>query len=414
MIPFKNEEEDMYKKISVNGYTILEVNENIDEEEMLTNNKKIITLKSCENYYVEQYGEVDLEIKCVKCDNDWFNSNELLFFHDKKEILNYIRYCFQYMKKKLFYDTSNYIDNKYELEKIDSSYTKNWKIVKPITVCKSCFMQILNMHNLFGNLKSTFGDTNLETLQKTHHRKNVHFLRTKRRRKAISDEVSSFTSSIKESSNYNENVLIDDNYNIIIFKKALNENIFMTSKEYSNDSNFDVSNFKNELYENNNKARIISINNFNIINNTINQNYEIKFIKNLIPTQLHCLYQELLFRIKNQIDNLNGDFIHIQYVSILRYKCSEIINDITKIIQSLQYYLYNVEAMCEYLKRVYAFAIPQEKGKIYTVFSQFALVRNEAILLYQDNQKYFEQITSVYNTVFQIVKMKQLYSFQNS
>ena len=45
MIPFKNEEEDMYNKISVNGYSILEVNDNIDEEEMLTNNKKIITQK---------------------------------------------------------------------------------------------------------------------------------------------------------------------------------------------------------------------------------------------------------------------------------------------------------------------------------------------------------------------------------
>ena len=408
MIPFKNEEEDMYNKISVNGYSILEVNDNIDEEEMLTNNKKIITQKTCENYYIEQYGVIDLEIKCDKCDNNWFNSNELLFFQDKKEILNYIRYCFQYMKKKLFYDTSNYIDNKYELEKLDSSYTKNWKIIKPITVCKSCFMQILNMHNLFGNLKSTFCNAPIET----HHKRNSNFLRAKRRRKVYSNEASSISSSMKESCNYNENVLIDNNHNIIIFKKALNETQITSSKDYSSDSNFDI----NEVYEKRNKGKVISttINNFNIINNTINQNYELKFIKNLIPTQLHCLYQEFLFRIKNQIENLKGDFTHIQYANILKYKCTEIINDIYKIIQSLQYYLYNVEAMCEYLKRIYFLAIPQEKGKIYTIFSKFALVRNEAILLYHENQKYFEQLTNVYKTVFQVVKMKQLYSLQTA
>ena len=70
--------------------------------------------------------------------------------------------------------------------------------------------------------------------------------------------------------------------------------------------------------------------------------------------------------------------------------------------------------MCEYLKRIYSLAIPQEKGKIYTIFSQFSLVRNEAILLYHENQKYFEQLTNVYKTVFQVVKMKQLYSLQTA
>ena len=72
MIPFKNEEEDMYNKISVNGYSILEFNDNIDEEEMLTNNKKIITQKTCENYYIEQYGAIAFEIKSDTANQIWF------------------------------------------------------------------------------------------------------------------------------------------------------------------------------------------------------------------------------------------------------------------------------------------------------------------------------------------------------
>ena len=53
-------------------------------------------------------------------------------------------------------DNQIYIENKYDLEKYDPNYINWWKFFIPKTVCRGCFLQIINAEHLFANLKTIF------------------------------------------------------------------------------------------------------------------------------------------------------------------------------------------------------------------------------------------------------------------
>lgn len=66
-------------------------------------------------------------------------------------------------------DYQIYIENKYDLDKCNTSYLRGWKFFIPKTVCKACFLGIINMEHLFGNLKNIFCDVDcFKTMQSTH------------------------------------------------------------------------------------------------------------------------------------------------------------------------------------------------------------------------------------------------------
>ena len=286
--------------IKINGFNIIELNEdeedyqsalNLDDEEInnLTQKEKqslINVSKKCENYYKNQYGETYINIHCFKCLYNSFYTNELLYFPNRKTLLNYLKYCFLFLKKNLFIDHSTYINNKYELKKCNNSYLINWKFFIEKTICKNCFMEVINMKMLFENLKIIFCDVEKETylkgLQKKGRNRNRRSIVIKNRKKSQSQKNN--TVSNKEINNplianfYNINVSFNSEKNIIIIKKSALGNIIndiIKKKQNLNLKRKEI----NEKIENKSKT---TINNFNIINNL---NYK-DILKNKIPNLL--------------------------------------------------------------------------------------------------------------------------------
>lgn len=401
MIPFKSVGEDdvINKNISINGYEVIEINE-LNEDTMLENklskNKKIYGYRNSEDFFIEKYGETELNIKCLHCSNEWFNSNDLLHFADRKELINYIKYCFQFLKRKIFLSNGNFDDNKYELEKLDTSYFKNWKFFQEKIICKACFMQILNMRNLFGNLKGFFQDPVIETTspKSSHQKKFSCFLKKKRRKKIIVDL--SETEKQKEPNNtiinnedkhYNENVIYDAAQQLlIILKKALNLNPESIKEEKVSDepneknyqsiesgqSNIEEENIKQspikEIEENgseeeeevessessdekpaNTKATIIN-NNFNIINNnntpiTSSHNTLPVFINNGTAIKMMVLYQDLIQYLNNKKDSISFEKNTESFLTFISK-----FDEITQFLCKIQN---NISLMVDYIKNLY-------------------------------------------------------------
>lgn len=426
MIPFKSVGEDdvINKNISINGYDVIEINE-LNEDMMIENklskNKKIYAYRSSEDYFIEKFGERELNNKCIHCSNEWFNANDLLHFADKKELINYIKYCFQFLKRKIFLNNGNFDDNKYELEKLDTSYFKNWKFFQEKIICKSCFMQILNMRNLFGNLKGFFQDPVIEPIspKPSHQKKFNCFLKKKRRKKIIVDlsenekqKDPNNTIINKEDKHYNENVIYDaEQQLLIILKKVLNLNPESIKEEKvtdepsekiyqsidSGESNIEEENIKKtsvkELDENgseeeeevessessdekpaNAKTSIIN-NNFNIINNrntpiTSSHNTGPVFINNGTAIKMLLLYKDLINFLNNKKDSISFDKNAESYLTF--------INKFDEITQFLSKIQNNISLMADYIKNLYLRSSDaKEKEELQNLYGLLLLIQKE-------------------------------------
>ena len=88
MIPFKSlmDDEHLYQNVDVDGFNILEINETNEDllmdNNLIGNNKKIFPNRTCEEYFKDIYGEIDINVTCFVCSNDCFNTNEVLYFKD--------------------------------------------------------------------------------------------------------------------------------------------------------------------------------------------------------------------------------------------------------------------------------------------------------------------------------------------
>jgi len=181
IIKISYSEEENQKSIKCNGFNLIELPLNEDnislkginnesnivveikepEKESLLN-KEYQRLKDVshkvQDYYLSIENDSIVKENCHKCLMTDFECNELLHFNSRKELLNYLKYCFVFEKKILFTNHQIYINNKYDLEKCDSSYLNGWRFFIPKTICKSCFMKIINMDKLFANLKTVICD----------------------------------------------------------------------------------------------------------------------------------------------------------------------------------------------------------------------------------------------------------------
>ena len=187
-IPFKSfsENECNQKIIKFNGFNIIELNEDENNNNSINeislnefeNDLEMIPQKEIrrlmnisnkiENYF-EKKGLNNIEDgTCFKCRIKYSNSKDLLYFLNRKELLSYLKYCFCFLKKIVFINHQNYVNNKYDLEKCNSNYLINWKFFIPKVMCRICFMEVINMNNLFGNLKTIFSDIPILTYIKHH------------------------------------------------------------------------------------------------------------------------------------------------------------------------------------------------------------------------------------------------------
>ena len=185
---FQNKDPNLGNKlhsiITPNGFNIIELNEEDSESDMISDlsnisEREIDRIKKkaqmIESYYMNKGEETRVKENCFNCLMSDFLPNELVYFAKRKDLLTYLRYCFYFLKKAIFLDNQTYINNCYDLDKCNSSYLKGWKFFIPKTMCKACFLQMINKEHLFGNLKTIFSDVDATILRKNFRRSRVRF-----------------------------------------------------------------------------------------------------------------------------------------------------------------------------------------------------------------------------------------------
>lgn len=291
-IPFKSfsENECNQKIIKFNGFNIIELNEDENNNNSINeislnefeNDLEMIPQKEIrrlmnisnkiENYF-EKKGLNNIEDgTCFKCRIKYSNSKDLLYFLNRKELLSYLKYCFCFLKKIVFINHQNYVNNKYDLEKCNSNYLINWKFFIPKVMCRICFMEVINMNNLFGNLKTIFSDIDKIDLDR-HKNKGFlsNFRRNHRRKKKriLSLKINDSKKS-KNNKPINENIIISNNKNRIIIKKSILNRLDLSFLNKKTNQKF-IENKINVLGNPQNINITQTFNTFNIINN-YNQN----------------------------------------------------------------------------------------------------------------------------------------------
>ena len=205
----KAKEDKLKKELQINGFNIIELN----EEEIKEGYQPIVNLfserekqrlekkaKSIEEYYYYIKTEDEkINENCFNCLMNNFKPNELLYFSKRKDLIDYLKYCFYFLKNILFLDNQIYIENRYDLDKCDANYLNGWRFFIPKTVCRACFLQIINMEHLFGNLKTIFSDIDSHIPSKSLSRNRPHF----NSRARNSGSMNRY--NISKKSNINEN-----------------------------------------------------------------------------------------------------------------------------------------------------------------------------------------------------------------
>ncbi len=294
-IPFKSfsENECNQKIIKFNGFNIIELNEDENNNNSINeislnefeNDLEMIPQKEIrrlmnisnkiENYF-EKKGLNNIEDgTCFKCRIKYSNSKDLLYFLNRKELLSYLKYCFCFLKKIVFINHQNYVNNKYDLEKCNSNYLINWKFFIPKVMCRICFMEVINMNNLFGNLKTIFSDIDKIDLDRHKNRGfSSNFRRNHRRKKKriLSLKINDSKKS-KNNKPINENIIISNNKNRIIIKKSILNRLDLSFLSKKTNQKFTEN--KINVLENPQNINITqTFNTYNNIYNIIN-NYQI-------------------------------------------------------------------------------------------------------------------------------------------
>ena len=234
----------LHAQETINGFNIIELNEveinsdiisdlpDLSENDIIRIKKKA---QAIETYYLGKGDDIKINENCFNCLMKDFQPNELLYFPKRNDLLSYLRYCFYFLKKTLFLDNQIYTDNKYDLDKCDTNYLTGWKFFIPKTMCKACFLHMINMEHLFGNLKTIFSDVDATSFKK-HFRRNRSQLNPRMRAENILDKIEQetpkrkgighsqrrkkFRYSIKNKNN-NNNISYDDKNKSLVFKKNI-------------------------------------------------------------------------------------------------------------------------------------------------------------------------------------------------
>ena len=148
-----------------------ELNQNNHEIKEMTKAK----IKNIEEFYTSKFGISTIKENCFKCLMTDFLSNELLYFNSRNELFNYCKYCFVSKRKNLFIDEDICKENKEDFFKANISFLNSWRFFIPKTICKGCFMEIINLKNLISNIKNIFSDIEKDSLCRTNYRNYALF-----------------------------------------------------------------------------------------------------------------------------------------------------------------------------------------------------------------------------------------------
>ena len=307
-IPYSdNQEESLIDtSLHINGFTVIELDEEKKdysylipsyEEELNIGKKQKIQLESkarnVENYYSFYQDGAVPNVNCSKCLLSNFASNELLYFKDRKTLVLYLKYCFLYLKKNIFMNHLLYMKNKYELSKINQSFYSGWKFSIPKTICKACFIQIINTEFLINNIKNIICDYDETNISNSSSQKKVPTLINNKRKRVISKNKRKQI-SIKKDNIYLEDkinditsqftpivISISENEKIKKKKRRSTSTVFKRRKQKNVKKNIKKRYNENIIYDDKNSLLIINkrgIGNYqidedsSIINKIINDN----------------------------------------------------------------------------------------------------------------------------------------------
>ena len=254
-----------------------------------------------ENFYINTYGLIRIKERCASCGVQDFLTNELFYFKNMITLFFYLKYIFHVTKNKLFLDNKIYIENYNEIKrckKID--FNLKTKFLFPKTICKKCFVNLINKPNLIQNLTNMLEGDDISSSIEFNNINNINpnnfnLIESKNKKDKFEDNMLYNNITLKNKElrekkyyqlkdqniiNINENINNINNYNI-------NGNNIIFNEININDYNY----WKNKIITQLNKN-----NNYNIINfdknNIINQenihsenNDEIKCILNSLINQ---------------------------------------------------------------------------------------------------------------------------------
>ena len=331
----------------LNGFNIIELNEeesnliniqnsHISEEEIQKIKKKAY---SVENYYSNKSEESTIKENCFNCLLNGFNSNELLYFNKKKDLLIYLKYCFYFLRNILFLDEHIYIKNRYDLEKCDINYLKGWKFFIPKTVCRSCFLQIVNMDNLFQGIKNIFIDISSKQISK-----RIYIKRRFKNKIRIKNPLIKYNNINNKKINKNK---LEEKYiiNIPKPKNEANKSLVDNANNYLNEnhsiSSYPIKNdrlsIKNDIFgkngnlnhidiENDNKAKIYMKNPISKLNEEINNRMNELNVIEIKINENEFIDKENIDE-KNEEHNKNNNYNKINKNGLIKSEQNKINNN---------------------------------------------------------------------------------------
>ena len=364
--------------------------------------------KNIEEYYTSKFGISPIKENCFKCLMTDFLSNELLYFNSRKELFEYIKYCFVVKNKIIFTDEDILKNNKENFMNANTSFINGWRFFIPKTICKGCFMEIINTKYLICNIKNIFSDVERDSLCRTNYRNYALFsprfraafklnkkLACKRQSKSrsIRRNKKKFNNENnddnKKEKEYNSNVKYDENKNVIIIdKKILDKTLLELIR---NNSLF------NDFYKKNNYKNILNENEVNKMNknikliNDINSNFN-------KGEMINSKNDNILFQGQNNINIINNISINsnsikgIGYINFdsINQKTKELLNEINSNFNKFFSFLDNINDIVNitinYKQKLRFFLL-------YRGLSKFGEILND----YENFYKYFEEnLNSLY------------------
>ena len=295
------------KQLNINQFNIIELNEeeltqNYEPNINLLSENEILKLKKkatlIENYYSNKSEEANINENCFNCLMNNFKPNELLYFSKRKDLLNYLKYCFYFLNNILFLDKHIYLKNRYDLDKCnDPNFLSGWRFYIPKTVCRACFLRIINTENLFLNLKKIFTDIDANSTssvvyraqrpQNSRARKNS-YLKKKIALKMSDININENEENVKnkdEDGKEKNKIKFKNNKSLIKFSKNRYnvKNRLISIKKYKSgdieqNAKYYNNKFNNENHQTNRKEIKIKTNEV-LLNETKEKNKNIEIIK---------------------------------------------------------------------------------------------------------------------------------------
>ena len=234
-------EDEVIKTVSTEQLSNSESNELPLKEEKLSS-KEYTRLRgkarSIEGHFTSQQECVRIKENCFNCLMTDFNPNELLYFNNRNDLLCYFQYCFQVKKRLLFTDKVTYLENKSDILKCGNSFLNGWRFFIPKTMCKPCFMRIINMKSLVSHIKTIFSDTDKDSQCKTNYRNYALF--SPRFRNAFSLTKRIPNRKALKNAKRNRRIIIENNTPVFKTPEPKNKSQIIIIKDDIQDQNSPV------------------------------------------------------------------------------------------------------------------------------------------------------------------------------